>query len=213
MNVGFSNLDTLKKHLLAGSLANETKFNTVITALGHGMAAMVASYCNRSFLRTVGAVEILPADRANFLLSRFPLEALTSVELKLSEADGFVVQPATFYQTIDLKNGMVILPDGADAGPYYAQVRFTYTGGYWWETLEPDDVAGGYPSAMPAGATALPHDVIQAWLLQCQHVWDARDKLGMNLADKPGEQAKLAEVKLIPLVETMLTPYTRYNLI
>ena len=211
MNAGLSNLDTLKKHLLANTLAGNPQFDLVIQAIGLGMAAGFEQYCNRKFARLIGAQDVLPGDRVNYLLSRYPLEALTTVELKLDEADGYVVQTSDFVNTVDLKNGMVLLPNEADPGDELSQVRFTYTGGFWWEPLEPDDAA--YPSALPAGANALPDDLKLAWLLQCQQVWDARDQIGLSLVDAPGTQQTIDTLKLSPLVKTMIAPYVRYQMV
>jgi hypothetical protein len=212
MNAGFSNLDTLRKQLLPGTLANERRFDQVFTALGLGTAAAFENFCNRKFNRVADDTEILPADKCQFLLSRYPVETLTAIDLKTTEADGFVAQTVnTFVRTVDLKSGIVNCPEGADAGPWYAQVRFTYTGGFWWETLEPDDAS--YPSPQPAGSTALKEDLRLAWLMQCEAIWAQRDKLGIGLTDAPATQSKVAALDLSPLVKQMLAQFVRYNLV
>ena len=210
MNAGFSNLDTLRKKLLAGSLMGETKFDPQITLIGLGMAGAIESLLNRKLARVAGDIEVLPADRNNFVLSRYPLETLTLTELKIIESDGWVAQDASVIKAVDTANGIVNWRGDCDAGPDYAQVRFTYTGGFFWETAEPDDA--GYPTAIPAGAALLPDAIRQAWLLQCQQVWAACDKLGLGLADEPDKQSKLADIKPSPLIKQMLTSYIRYQM-
>ena len=217
MNAGFSNLATLKAHLLAPSLAlaAETTYDAVLTTLGLGVAAHFDSVCNRKFTRAAGTTDILPADMCQFLLPRFPVESISAIDLKTTEADGWVAQVINdFVRTIDLAKGIVYLPDGADAGPYYAQLRFTYTGGYFWNILEPADV--GYPTALPSGANALPPDLKLAWLLQCEAVWKARDKLGTEIIERDDVKfvnSALSELKLVPQVKAILQQFTRINMV
>jgi hypothetical protein len=214
MNAGFANFDTLKKHLLAGSSAkSDTRFDTAIKAVGLGVAAAIENYTNRKFFRTADDTYISSADRAEFILPRYPVESVSLIEQKNTEADGWVTldqSPWDLVQTFDLSAGIVRFADDNDLGNYSAQIRFTFTGGYWWETAEPDDPA--YPSQMPAGATPLPNDLKLAWLLQCEAVWAARDKLGTGLIDKPETQSATGKTVLSPLVKQMLGQYIRYQL-
>ena len=206
MNCGLGNLTTLKAHLLpAQSLAGETRFDQVIEDIGRGTAAMMENFCNRKFARAVGDQAVFQADRASFLLPRYPLEAVSLVELKMKDSDGFVPQPADFIESTSLSAGIVYLPDQADAAQYWSEVRFTFTGGYFFEQLEPDDAA--YPSALPAGATALPDDLKMAWLMQCREIWNKIDKIGGGLLDEPDKQTSVGELKLSPLVTQMLWNY------
>ena len=71
--------------------------------------------------------------------------------------------------------------------------------------------------AIPVGATARPADLYLAWLLQCEHVWKLRDKLGLSIAEQGGggEQLlglSLAGMNLIPDVKLVLDTYTRRSL-
>jgi hypothetical protein len=193
MNCGLGNLDTLKRHLLpGGSLDGETKFDQVFLDIGTGVADDMENFCNRKFGRVVGDQVTFQADRASFVLPRFPIEAVSRVELALTGAEGFIVQDASFIQSVSLQSGIVYLPEAPDAGPYWGQVRFTYTGGYWFEELEPEDP--GYPSVQPAGSTALPKGLRLAWLNQCRAVWNAYDKLGVGLVDKPSVHTVIGEL-------------------
>ena len=211
MNAGLSNLDSLKKRLLASSTQGDTGFDLAIQGIGLGMAGRVETFLNRKLARVVGWQEILPADRINFLLSRFPVETMTTIELKPTEADGWILQDATFYQSLDLQSGMVICPEDIDPGEYYSQVRFTYTGGFWWEPAEPGDAV--YPTAQPAGSNLLPDDIRTAWLMMCQQVWDSTDVLGLGLVSEPGKETDLQEIKMSALVREMLRPYVRNQMV
>jgi len=204
MNVGFSNLDTLRKHLLADSLKGIVQFDGIITTVGLMVAAQFENFCNRKFARAVNDTVVLKADYAVYQLSRYPVESVSMVEIKMRDADGWVAQDMSLVESTSPNSGLVYLDDSEDGGPYWAQVRFTFTGGYWWETLEPEDPDGGYPSAMPAGATALPDDLRGAWLLQCRDIWSKIDKLGTGIVDEPGKQSLIGDIKLSQGVREML---------
>lgn len=205
MNAGFGNLDSLKRHLLAGSMAGETRFDQVIVDVALGVAGAMENFCNRKFARAVGDKAVFQADRASFILPRYPLEAVTAVEAKATDGDGWVAQELSFIQATSLASGIIYLQEQPDAGPYWSQVRFTFTGGYWFETLEPDDE--NYPSAMPDGATPLPAELRLAWLLQCREVWNKIDKIGAGLVDVPDNQTKTGVLDLSPMVKRTLGQY------
>jgi hypothetical protein len=213
MNCGFSNFDTLKKHLLAGSSASPSlRFDTTIKLIGIGMAAAIENFCGgRKFFRVANVQEVYPADRCQWVAQRYPIESVASVEIKETETEGFVLQTPSPIVTVDNAAGIINFNDWADAGAPTSQVRFTLTGGYWWEITEPDDV--DYPTGMPDGATPLPDDLKLAWLMQCEVIWSKRDKLGLGLVEKPEEQSKLSTLELSPLVKQMLGQFVRYNLV
>jgi hypothetical protein len=209
MNAGFSNLKTLKQTLLP-SLKADIGFDQVILALGLGVAAQFGNFCNRKFSRVVGDTAVFSADRCEFVLPRTPLETVSQAELKIKETDGWVVQDSAFIRAIDQGNG-IVNTGSTDVGPWFGQVRFTYTGGYFWETLEPDDA--NYPSAVPAGAAVIPADLYQAWLLQCRHLWSLMDKLGTDLLADGSEKSIRFPEEFAPTVEKTLGQYIRYNLV
>lgn len=209
MNCGLGNLTGLKRHLLAGTMQANKQFDAVIQDIGLGVAGLMEQYCNRLFARAVGDQAVFQADRASFLLPRYPVESVSQVELKLADSDDFQVQPSTFVESTSLSAGIVYLPESADGGPYWAEVRFTYTGGYFFEQLEPDD--DGYPTAQPAGSKALPADLRLAWLIQCREVWNKIDKLGTGLVDKPDAQSATASLELSPLTKLSLANYRQMN--
>jgi hypothetical protein len=89
------------------------------------------------------------------------------------------------------------------------QLRVTYDGGYWYDST--DDGSG----TMPTGATLLPADVKMVWLNECQHVWQASDRLGIQHIPQ-GENAllntRLGILELSPMSKTALEPYRRLML-
>jgi len=208
MLTGFSTLNYLKSQLLPESSRLSEAYDAVLTNLGRGVAGTFDNYCQRKFARAVGEVEILPADKCQFLLSRFPIESISAIDYKETEALGWVAQTInTYVNTINNGSGVVYLPDGADAGPFYAQLRFTYTGGYWID--DTDDLSG----AVPAGQIALPDVIRAAWLLQCREVWNQTDKLGGNLVADVAKQPTFKNLELVPQVKQDLGSFVRFNLV
>lgn len=208
MNAGFANLTTLKAHLLGAALQPSIEFNDVIAVIGLGIAGMIENHCQRKFSRIVGETEIFPGDRREFLLTRFPIESVTKVEVKHTEASGWEEHAVNeFVSTVDLATGILHTQAASDVGRHDAQVRITYTGGFFWETKEPSDP--GYPTAQPAGSAALAQALQLAWLMQCQEVWNKRDKLGLTIAEPLNARSKLARVEFAPLVAQMLRPFIR----
>ena len=196
MNAGLGNLDTLKRHLLpSNTMAGETRFDQVMVDLGQGVADDFENFCNRKFGRMAGDQVVFQADRASFMLPRYPLEVVSLIEVKLQDADGWFVQDAGWARSVSQASGVVYSPEPPDAGPYWAQVRFTYTGGYWFEELEPE------------GATGLPKGLRLAWLNHCRQVWNAYDKLGTGLIDKPGVQTAVGEIDYSMAVKRTLRNY------
>ncbi len=207
MNCGLGNLDSLKKHLLAKSMSSDVSFDTLIKDIGLGVAADFEEYCTRKFLRVEGATYVCTADRDHCYLDRYPFEMLTKTELKSDINVGWELQDGLVLNTNPL-TGLIYW--GAGISFAWAQMRFTFTGGFWFETAEPDDAA--YPSVMPDGATALPNDLRLAWLLQCRQVWDLADKLGSGLIDAPKVQSALMELELVPQVKNILNSHRRMSL-
>jgi hypothetical protein len=375
MNLGLGHLTELKAHLLNPSLCSETTFDAAITALGKGVAARFEGHCNRGFGRVVDAIHEFGADRDHLPIRRFPIEAISKIELRETMTTAWVDQGTVndLVAQIMAEAGMVILE--SPLGGWADRLRITYTGGFWYPTapavviqsgsvaigsggfaadiafaqqfagvpsvkcsaISPADAAilaatpyeitasgctirlsaataaegytvswvaiygdaaaetsiiqeatvdigagvgqfdvvfaaafaaapivvcqvvspaGGYlvacapsqvtttgfrallswttdaatyklayiavsPTAaaaaatLPEGATALPDDLKLAWLLQCEHVWKYRDKLGVSVAQsaKTGaEMAGLGAIQLVSEVEATLRKYRRYAL-
>jgi hypothetical protein len=205
MIAGLTNLDTLKKHLLATTLQAETRFDQVITDIGLGVAAQFENFCNRQFARVVDDVATFQADRSSFILPRYPVEAITLVEVKQKDSGAWITQDLELIQSSSLASGVIYLPEEIDAGRFWHEIRFTFTGGFWWEPLEPDD--DGYPSAAPAGAKPLPNDLRLAFLLHCREIWNKLDKLGAGLVDKPDTQTMLSSLDFPTAVRRTLLNY------
>ncbi len=207
MNVGLSNLATLKAWLLPSGLVSGTDYDGQIAAIGKGVAGQMEKSCNRLFGRTVSDTFECSGDRAHVSLPRYPIETVTTVEVRTDIAAGFVAQTGAILNNA-LQAGLIYF--GADIATHFDRLRITYTGGYFFETLEPTDM--GYPTATPSGSFALPSDLLLAWKLQCEHVWGQRDKLGLAVGDKPTATPPLAQIELLPTVLATLSSFRRHAL-
>jgi len=218
MNCGLTNLNTLKKHLLAGSLDGETKFDPVIAMIGLGVAGLFDTFCNRKLAWMESEVVTYSGDRPHMYLPRYPIRQVRSVNMRYFQTDTWCEitgQPIT----VNFESGMIHF--GYTLGRFPLQVQTVWDGGYWFETLEPE--VEGYPSTAPAANAADPNslparffllpDVLRsAFLFQCEAIWSARDKLGIGLIDKPGSQSEMGRLEISPLVKMMLQPFVRYQL-
>jgi hypothetical protein len=208
VNAGLSNLTTLKAWLLTAALQTATDYDTQIAAIGLGVAGQIEAHCHRQFARTVGDVFECTADRPHLVLPRYPVEEFTSIEQR--DADGsWVTLEADTIQSSAPDRGLYYF-GVRTLGDRLARIRATYTGGYFWEQLEPAD--DGYPTAAPSGSVALPAALLLAWRLQCEHVWSQRDKLGLQLAVKPDAVPPLSALRLLDVVVEQLRPFIRYSL-
>lgn len=201
-----SSLTFLKSQLLAEALRETTDYDAQLQSLGAGVAGQFEKHCNRKFPRTVDDTFICPADRDFVYLPRTPIEEIASVELKTSD-EGDWAEQSGFIINSDFDSGYVRF---ANLGLDYARLRFTFTGGFWFDTSE--DGSG----TIPESALALPADLKLAWLLQCKKVWEVTDPLGTKIV--PSKDAvqlvglSLAGLELIPQVKQILEGYKRYAL-
>jgi hypothetical protein len=206
MNAGLSNLATLKAHLLAPALAASTDYDARIATVGQAVLGLFEQHTGRIFAYAAGEAVILSGRWSIFILERLPIQTITTIEARESEGDDWVTQTEGL-DYFSAKSGVVKLSAQLTAGT--GQIRVTYTGGFWWEQLEPTDFA--YPSTMPTGATPLPPALQAAWLLQCEHTWRQLDKLGTAITEAPPAQA-LPPINLIPAVERQLAAWRVYSL-
>lgn len=205
MKAGLTNLETLKRHLLAGSLASGKQFDLQIKMLGLGVAALFDKFCNRELLYHANAEVVTTADRSHLVVPCYPIVEVASVSTKgLGESDW--TAQANEPQLFNATSGVVHF--SGELGDDKTLVKVVYTGGYWFDENEPGDE----PGEAPEGAFELPDDLRSAFLLQVEAVWAQKDKLGSGLVDKPQATGSLQSVELLPLVKEMLRGYVRYQL-
>lgn len=207
MTAGLSNLATLKAHLLTPALAASSDYDARIAAVGAAMLGLIEQHTGRRIARKVGDTLALPGGRTVFVLPRLPIEQITALEAREELAEPWTdcLSALDYY---DPESGVVRLtqPPGTRRG----QLRVTWTGGYWFEQLEPANT--GYPTTMPEGATALPAELQAAWLLQCGHAWRVIDQLGTAIAEEPAKAADLPQIDLLPAVAKSLARWRVFTL-
>jgi hypothetical protein len=207
MIAGLTNLSTLKSWLLPASLADGADYDAQISAIGIGVAAQLEGHCNRKFARIEGDVFECTADRDHLKLPRYPVEVITSLEMQFSLSEGWQDQsPLTdviWNQALD--RGILYFGFRQAPTPLW-RTRITFTGGYWIDDTE--DSSG----TLPDGATAMPGGLLLPWKLQCEHVWQQRDKLGIAIGEKAATSPALAAIELLPAVKDMVRPFIRYAL-
>jgi len=207
-DVGLGTLGELKRFLLSAGVVAETTYDEAVTAIGRGVAGAIDRYCNRTFKRSAAATDDFRGGTDLLLLSRYPVESVTSVGLKTVGETSFTAQTGV-VDTAALNTGVLLLT--GDLGTERDQIRATYAGGYWYDPT--DDGTGTQPS----GAALLPYDVKWAWLLQCQQVWQSRDALGVTHTGEGGAgsaflNTRLGVLDLIPQVKSALEPYKRVTM-
>jgi hypothetical protein len=235
MNAGFSNLDYLKRQLLANTLKNDKSFDDKLLAIGRGVASSFDRYCNRELSYAQGLQEVFTGDRPFWYTRRKPVTQFTKVELRFFRPDAWTDisgQPVS----ADEEKGLIHF--GYTLGQNPLQVRLTYNGGFYFNTLEPDaanyldPMSAAYFAAIPADISAnqagidpnkflLPgpnnenSDLLLAWVTQCRKAWEAIDKVGNNIlgvGSKTGGSEALVSLELVPQVKETLKYYRRYSL-
>lgn len=199
MDLLLGNLATLKRHLLPGTWETETSLDDVLAELGKGVASGLQDRCNRIFARATAQTFDIPASTELVSVPRYPLESVATVEIKYA-SDAAWTTLTDVIANISPIAGLIYLY--GTQGGQLDRLRVTYTGGYWYDTTE--DASG----TQPAGSTALPYALQQAWLLQCHHIFAAHDMMSTRSLPNGSKEA-VAEINLTDAVKALLTPYHR----
>jgi len=205
-DLGLGTLVQLKRFLLSAGIVAETTYDEVLTFIGKGVAAQIDRHCNRTFKRGVSITEDFRGGTDYLPLARYPVESIASIGLKSSGESVFTTQ-ADVIDTAALDTGCLLLT--GYIGSERDQLRVTYTGGYWYDVS--DDGSGSQPS----GSTLLPAEIQMTWLYECQHVWEAANRLGIThipQGDNALLNTRLGILELSPMSKAVLEPYRRLML-
>ena len=175
-----------------------TTYDTLLTSAIKAVSTRFDKLTNRTLARNVGTTQEFPADKTEIILSCFPLETVTKLELKSTEDEGWVEQTGIDYL---IRNGCVV-SIGSRLGTWRDQGRIIYTGGY----VLPGTTPG-------AGQTALPDDLEQAAVEQVPYWFRNKDTLGL-IRNWPsgGTYQVFMKIELLPNVSATLSNYERYVL-
>lgn len=197
LDAGLSTLDYLKSRILPAGGAAVDDWDDALCKLGLAVARRFESYCNRRLERVTDAAEFYSARSVSVCLRCFPVESVTSIQLR--DADGTLSTVTADYH---LHKTSGVIEFRSSPGSTMQQTLVTYAGGYWL-----DDGA-----AKPSGATALPDDLLEAWVMQAQAWAEARQIFGsVGLAGMEPKKNAPDPVKLTETVEQILNPYRRFS--
>src|SRR6266850_1208861 len=173
-----------------------TTYDTLLTSAIKAVSTGFDKITNRTLARTVDNTQEFPADKTELILACFPLEAVTKLELKSTEAEGWIEQTNIDY----LIRNACIVSFSTRLGTWRDQGRITYTGGY----VLPGTTPG-------AGQTALPDDLEQAAIEQVAYWYRNKDTLGL-IRNWPsgGTYQVFMKIELLPSVEAALRSYERW---
>jgi hypothetical protein len=117
-------LSTVKDRLAIAPAT--TTYDTLLTSAIKAVSTPFDKLTNRTLARTVGTTQEFPADKTELILSCFPLETVTKLELKSTEAEGWVEQTGIDH----LIRNACIVSLSSRLGTWRDQGRITYVGGY-----------------------------------------------------------------------------------
>jgi hypothetical protein len=175
----------------------DTTFDDVVTAAIAAFSERFDRECNRKFARQVNAIEEFAASHLDICPACWPIETITSFDVKSNDADGW--QPVSPTPTSLTRNSCVIALNTA-LGSRDQQARVTYTGGYV--------LPGTTPAA---GQTPLPADIEQACIDQVAYWFLNRTTPGL-ISVTVTNGSHIQTVDLLPSVVAVLQKHQRMTL-
>jgi hypothetical protein len=192
-------LTTLKLRL--SLLPTDTTYDVLLTSAINAVSSRFDRETNRTLARTENTThEFDPLD-TEILVPCYPIESVQKLELKQTEAEGWLEQTDVQYLVrhcciISLASGLCPLSS------VLSLARVTYTGGY---------VLPG--STLPAPSSPLPADLEHACIEQTAHWFQTRDYLGLKTHWPSGATyLQFTGLPLLPAVSTTLKHYERWQL-
>lgn len=203
LDAGWSTLEYLKSRLLPQEAEPdepaEWNWDAALQALGKAVANRLNRHCGRVFER--GSVtDEFEALASAWVTTRYPVETIDSLAVVAPDSSTRIL---TGYRAL-MGAGVIELP--SVAGGALDRLAITYTGGYWLDPLDGTE--------LPDGATALPDDLLEAWVIQCQAQAETRGLLEAVAIRSPrkGEEKELtAGIQLVTDVKQALEPYRRFG--
>lgn len=197
---GYRDLATLRHRILPEGMSEDWEYDDDLRDIGLGVAAQFDRITGRTLRRTIGAVYEGAADQEAVVISCYPIQTLTKVEI----GDGETMADITSSVIGRQASAGIVLFAGAP-GSAEQTLRITVTGGYWCVDTEGGD------TTPPAGVTELPADLLDAWFRQVSAACQAENLFRTKGAGKPDSKAALDlnTLTLLPGVRQTLQLYTR----
>lgn len=198
--VGYRNLAWLKARLLPADMGDESDYDADISNIGLAVAAHFDRYTGRDLVRAVDESFECSAGVPSLVVSRYPIEAVTSAVLisggGQSDISGAILNTLSKAGVIDF---------GGTIGTVHDKIRIGITGGFW---CDDDD-------EKPAGATALPAEILNAWVQQCRAICEAENTFRAKGAERPDKKTagpvSLENLTLLPGVKSILHLHMRFG--
>ena len=194
-----STLPSLKARLSIPD--TDPQHDDLLTSVLEALSARFDKETNRTLARTVNATFEFDPVSTEICPGCYPIESVSKLELKTTEAEGWVEQTGIDYL---IRNGCVIsLPSPLSTmNSQPSTCRVTYTGGYV--------LPGNTPSA---GQTPLPSDLEQACIEQAAAWFLRRDMVGLDTSwPKGGILQRFSKLDLLLHVEQVISRYRRWTL-
>ena len=198
LDAGLCTLAHLKSRILPEAARMDTEYDAALCKLGLAITGRMEGHCARKFARLSGTVDEFSARTMAVCLRRLPVETISSIQIRAFTGDLDVFDED--YQ-LDLSAGLISF--GSIPGDGTERLVITYTGGYWL-----DDENG---STLPAGATALPDDLLETFVSEVQLQAEARGifaAVGLR-STKAGDNARIPNGLSEDTLEA-LRPYRRF---
>lgn len=187
-------LTTLKSRLGLG--AEDVVDDALLAEIIAAVSGRFESECNRRFARTEDATYQFRADIMNIFVDRFPIEAVVSFHVKANETDGWEAAVVDYL----IGPTLSVIELSSPIGTSKQIGRVTFDGGYV--------LPGSTPSA---GQTALPVEIEEACLRQCQFLFQNRQRLGFASVAGEGGSVSTIVKDLLPDVEAVVRKHERWE--
>ena len=144
------------------------------------------------------AKKVTTANCSSLCVDCYPIESITSVSIICNGSEDDVAG-----EILSVSEHSGIIEFGYVLGSYTERVKTVTTGGFWL-----DD-----GSEMPASATPIPYDLVDAYVHQCQAVCEARGTfhtVSLRRADQEDSGSNLKSLTITAAAEEVLKRYLRH---
>ena len=188
-------LATLKTRLRINSF--DVDEDPLLTGFIKHASGRFAAECNRNFDRADNATFEFRANEMNLAPDRYPIESVSSFDLKSNETEGWIAQPNVDFLISPTR---CLIELASPLGTSRQKGRVTFTGGF----VLPGDTVGD-------GQTPLPDEIEQACLDQAVYWYEHRHHLGLlSVSGEGGSLQQFKSLDLLPHVRALLRTYERW---
>ena len=193
-------LSALKQRLLIPANQALSTWDSELQAIGNAVADAIDRHCNRLLRYAEDHTYSLPGDRRSIPIPAFPIHQIQSITL--TTAAHATPKPVAGPYNSLAPAGVVELVE--PPGQYHHTLTITYAGGYKTGLESP---------AAPSEIPSIPHDILEAWILQCASIanesrlFEARAQAKLPEGSNPSAYQAIA---IIPAAVALLRPHIRF---